>query len=421
LKRVVFAHRHGARTPSVNVNGSCDGVGCGVLTLQGALMLESLGKSFRERYGAILPNYLDTNRISVVSDDSDRVIQSAAAFAKGLFAYNASYTPLPATHTDSGSVIDPWSQGGFSLHMIPLAVHALANITAEVLTFVSVEQLNAAGAEMGIPGIECDLLPAACVAEEVDFLASMIAEGRIGEFPIGAQIYPALAAARLLFFKAIEGQWDTQVLNNTYFEEAGWPAASLFTSMLNSAKSDGTVLAEFSGHDITLMPLYAAMGNLSFVYPSFATAVVFEVYHDESLVSKASMFGTGKKDVNTSALFVKALVAHCDQLPGVHTYNYTSYALTCMNAAYQTYVTEDGCPFDDLARFASTRFGSKGLFVADSCYGWPHDLEVNGCLPQNASIPNLPCARYRAACPFVACGPGRYMSADLNCNTVPSN
>jgi hypothetical protein len=158
LRRVVFAHRHGARTPIINMNGSCDAIGCGELTIQGANMLHSMGAQFRARYGEILPDYNDPRSIVVQSDTVTRVIQSASAFLDGLFAYNASYTPLPATVNDgTSSLIDPWSQPGFGLHQVPYALGAYKNLTDAMVAIVPVSAIAAIGAEMDLPELACDI------------------------------------------------------------------------------------------------------------------------------------------------------------------------------------------------------------------------------------------------------------------------
>jgi hypothetical protein len=178
-------------------------------------------------------------------------------------------------------------------------------------------------------------------------------------------------------------------------------------------------LAEFSGHDTTLMPLYAAMGNLTFNYPGFATAVAFEVYD-----TAAATTSTGVND----NLFVKVVVAVLDSAlppvdPSVYPIAFTPYAMTCLSANGSQYVTEQGCPLVDLQRFAATQVGAASgspLIGVDPCYVWPRDLQFNHCEPSDKAIPGLGCATYRSQCVFSACGAGMYMDASFNCHNATS-
>lgn len=422
LRRVVFAHRHGARTPIKNINGTCDAFGCGTLTVQGQGMLESLGNYFLGRYA---PPLLGVNRATgkanfdlrsfkATSDDQPRCIQSAGAFWRGLFGSNSGNTSLGAAHlqvltTDSGLLIDPYTQPAYALHFDGMTADIILNLTSIIeQTVIDVKTIVEVGKELGLNALECEIAPVACVAMEFDFLAAMNAAGRLNEFPVGAAHLAQLDAAALLFYKYSYGVWDEYVKSNDFYATVGWPASTLFQAMLADAADDGVKIAEFSGHDTTLMPLYAAMGNLSFIYPDFAAALVFEVY---AVNSGASASVHSKDD-----LFVRALLGVPTQTPGTGwPYTFEAFALTCLNSTSKVpYVTSDGCPLADLQLYAASRLPPQG-----TCAAWPHDLKATLCTPTDNSIlstdPKTLCGKYRAACPLQACGDSAHLLPSLAC------
>ena len=213
-----------------------------------------------------------------------------------------------------------------------------------------------------------------------------------------------------MFREYVYGGYDA-ALNTTFHADAGWPGAPLLSAMLDAAKN-GPELTEFSAHDTTIMPLYSAMGNHSWAYPDFATAVIFEVYEGSS--------SAATKD-SSDNLFVKVRVGTCDQYPGTHAYTITDYVASCMNAAGELYRTAAGCPLADLERFAATRTGTFASKMPMGCYAWPHDLVVNNCTGMGPVDPSSHCGAFRQQCPFTACGAGKYMTADLACHPISSN
>lgn len=407
LQRVVFAHRHGARTPILNVNGSCDVLGCGTLTPAGKRMLRSLGMSFRSHYGALLPAQYDTKHFVSVSDTSNRVIQSADAFLYGLFNSSEVY---PVIDTTAADVINPSSQPGRSLHSITTYPAVLLTIMPIIESqIINKSVIEAIGREMGMWDVECSLLPPACLAEAIDFVAYAISEGEINRFPTAKKFLPQLAQARLMLFKWIFGAYDENIANNTYNRDAGWEGVNLAQAMLGTA-AKGALLTEFSGHDTTLMPLFASLGNLTYAYPDFGTAFILEVY--------GSADGSG--DLN-----VVAKIASIGQEPALqNTVTFTSYQLTCMSSSGTQYPSDPvvGCPLADLNAFVATRTGVDASTVSPSnCYAWPSDSQFIQCDPvkNSGSVKaDSPCGKYRSACPFVACGAGRYMTPTLGCNSA---
>ena len=403
LKRVVFAHRHGARTPLINVNGSCDALGCGTLTIAGKRMLHSLGSAFRSRYNSVLPAQYNTAHYSTVSDESDRVIQSADAFLYGLFGSNAVYPVIDST---AKALIDPTESPGPSLHSDITTPEAFLTLMPIIeRDIINTSTIQAIGRELGMWGIECSLLPPACLAETIDFISYAISEGQLGEFPLAQQFLPQLNEARLLLFRWIYGVFDESIVNTTYHRDAGWAGLALAEAMVSAANSKSVILSEFSGHDTTLMPLYASLGNLTFTYPEFGTAFVLEVYE------------------SGSSLNVVPFVATIGQVPALQTtVTFTPYQLNCLSSANGVYPSDpvNGCPLADFEAYIATRKGTMASAVSPStCYGWPKDLTTLACDPiKNAGSVSAhsACGKYRAACPFVACGSGRYMTPSLGCN-----
>jgi hypothetical protein len=129
LRRVVVVHRHGARTPRTDVNGSCAAVRCGGLTANGAAMLEALGRAVRARYGAVLPAEYTPAAAEALSDACPRVVRSAGAFLRGVFGAAA----LPVVTTHHGPTVNPWSVPTFALHRAATLVAVDAVLDAAVL------------------------------------------------------------------------------------------------------------------------------------------------------------------------------------------------------------------------------------------------------------------------------------------------
>lgn len=234
----------------------------------------------------------------------------------------------------------------------------------------------------------------------------MRSEGKLSQYPVAAAHWDELEKVFQFYQRAISGGgWEYFVNKDGFFRKAGWPAHTLLDAMLSDAgNTEGTVLTEYSGHDTTLMPLYAAMGNYSWVYPQFATSVVFEVYSNPT---------------KSSDPFVVVKTALPDQLPGSHPLTWFDYEVTCMDATSgQIYTSTAGCPLSDLKAFASTRRGTETAKLG-GCYAFPSDLVDTQCTDKTGKRPlRGPCKDYRAACPLLACGEGYYMKPDYSCNPL---
>jgi len=265
-----------------------------------------------------------------------------------------------------------------------------------------------------------------------DFAFVPRANGVLDKYPL-----VALNIAAFERFRDMKTHLDESNNNDpSWFDTYGWPGAGIWQLILASASGKRTsagpldrqsvgmlppTFVEYSAHDTTLNTFFAATGNATYAYPVFGAAVVVEVYGRNATAANASV----PDDEN---FFARPLYGYPNQVPSTsrdpnqaYSYVWEPFAITCQRADGSVYRTTAGCVLADWKRFADTRTAT------DPCVADPADLAAQFCDP--VTHPDAPpvgplgdlCRRYRQACPFVACGSGAYLTADLKCNQIPQS
>ena len=403
VERIILVHRHGARTPIANISGACGKEPCGELSAAGESMLRSLGRHLRETY-AFLPNTYDLGAFANHADTIDRTIQSSAAMLHGLFEFNESYQFYPAIKTvkSSYTAMLPWNS--YPIYLLHTATTADSLGDYALRTYLgkpgypTSEEIIAVGNET--KNTYCSLGLNPCFSVSYDFLTVMITLGKFDEYPTAVSVWSKYQKLFNVIMRLQQYDYDAVVANTSFFEDAGYPGSYLAQEIAESALHSGPALHEWSGHDTTLMPLFVALGNTTFVYPDFATTLIFEIF---------SKNGTKQ---------LRAKLGSPEQTPGDHPYTFGDFALQCLDQGNRQYtVTSEGCPVNDFRRYIESRSNPAPLGV---CGVLESDKEYNLCPGSNttAAPPDTTCYIFRNTCPYSACGTSRYMTKNLGCSDL---
>lgn len=307
LQTVAVIHRHGARAPvpTVNTSALCPGgsAGCGVLTLQGKEMLNNLGKYLRAHYNETIQpcSFYNPDVVHTQSTDVDRTIQSAGALLRGLYMHldNTPERVYPVVNTrdvERETELLVWD-GWPALVMWSAATNAefFPMVSQDILQNVlNATALAAIGQEIGLTE-ECDstlptFFPFQCAIDAEDMYSCAITTGTTDKYPVTGHFYPQLVEALVTYNVYAMGKFD-EVTNGGAFLKAvgsfGFPLAEALVSHL----ADGSrSLTHYSGHDITLIPLYNALGNFTMLNPRFGAAMIFESWVDTNEDGATSTF-----------------------------------------------------------------------------------------------------------------------------------
>jgi hypothetical protein len=421
VQKIIVVHRHGARTPMMNISGVCGNLGCGALLAEGIAMLKGLGRWLAEEYPTVVPDWYDPRSIRSTADTIDRTIQSAAAFVHGLFLEKPNVTVFPAIQTESQATSETFlpvsNVPTYFLHQQAIQQNRSIYFQDHLLQpppqgYFTVSELNALVKELNYGPLSdmCsqDATLFLCTQYVADFLAVAQVVGTLDQFPLGQSLFPQVLAYHSAYRQLMEYTYDTFVLNNSFYSQVGVPGRFLAEQIFlhHAADKEGPTLIEYSGHDTTLMPLYVALGNISFGYPSFAEALVFEVADTASCGTwiRAKL---GRPEINREKVVDRDVL-----------YNYTFHPFTLMcwgeNATEPSLVPGDvGCPLEDIQRYLTSRLPQNPLAEQlGGCYVDPTDLAANNCTSSSDSplTDGSLCSMFRSLCPFSACGPRHYLS-----------
>ncbi|CUG90372.1 histidine phosphatase, putative [Bodo saltans] len=419
LQTVAVIHRHGARTPmpSVNASALCPGgaAGCGILTLQGKQMLTNLGRYLRHHYNQTIEPYSFYNPdvVHTQSTDVDRTIQSADALLRGLYEHLEGTPEMvyPVVNTrdisretellvwDGWPALVMWSAATDSQFFPMLSNDLLQNV-------VNASVLAAVGEEIGL-NEECNptlptFFPFQCAIDAQDMYSAAITTGTTGKFPVTGQFYPNLVEALVTYNEYAMGKFDEETNDGKFLAAVGSFGYPLALALLSHLADGGRSLTHYSGHDITLIPLYNALGNFTMLNPRFGAAMIFESWQPD----------------DSSPVFIVAKSGEPGQTPESNfTYTFQNFSLTCMTASGAVYHSLSGCPIGDLRRYVSSRAPQSPRGI---CYTSDSTQLALNCTAGDSAPPETYCSYYRGMC-LDACGDDGAMTADLLCVPIPSS
>jgi hypothetical protein len=415
LQTVAVVHRHGARTPvpSVNASALCPGgaAGCGILTLQGKQMLTNLGTYLRHNYNETIRPYsfYNPDAVHTQSTDVDRTIQSADALLRGLYSHLEGTPEMvyPVVNTrdisretellvwDGWPALVMWSAATDSHFFPTLSQYLLQNV-------VNATVLAAVGEEIGL-NEECDptlptFFPFQCAIDAEDMYSAAITTGMTAKFPVTGRFYPQLVEALVTYNVFAMGKFDEDTNGGKFLAAVGSFGYPLAESLLAHLADGSRSLTHYSGHDITLIPLYNALGNTTMLNPRFGAAMIFESYVTDS-----------------SSVFVVAKSGEPGQTPESNfTYTFHNFSLTCIAGNGAVYYSAVGCPLEDLQRYVATRAPQSSMGI---CYTSGTTQLALNCTPSDSAPPETYCSYYRGMC-LDACGDNGAMTSDLSCVPV---
>ncbi|KAG5464496.1 hypothetical protein LSCM1_00686 [Leishmania martiniquensis] len=266
VRMVQVAHRHGARSAIIEGNTTeiCGTLyPCGELTDEGIQMVRAIGKFARERYNdpAIVESpFFPTTRYnsSVVytrSTHTQRTIQSATAFLRGLFSddyfFPVVYSQNMTTDTLLNTDLVPSVMGRSSLDR--QALYATLNpVVDEHLTW---EAIQAAAKDAWIEGLCTDCNARVdCVLNLFDVAAAFEAAGRLDSAVDLKAAYPGIMEVNAAWYEYVYSWNSTSKLDRTQ----GSVSQNLAQTMLANIHAHRLVpsykMFEYSAHDTTIAP-----------------------------------------------------------------------------------------------------------------------------------------------------------------------
>lgn len=425
LRQVVVVHRHGARTPvpSVNQSSLCPGGanGCGLLTTAGKQMLTNLGRYLRARYNATIQpyDYYNSDMVHSQSTDVDRTIQSADCLLRGLYEHldGTVQRVYPVVHTreiDRETELLPWD-GWPALVMWSAATSVpFFTMTSKVtLDIISAEDLKLIGDEIGLSE-ECDpaspaYFPFQCAIDAEDFYSCAMTTGKTAALPITGKFYGLLVQCLESYNLYAMGKFD-QLTNGGNFTRAvgtfGFPLAVDIIQRMKQSLPSGNpvptmspVLSHYSGHDITLIPLYNTLGNTTLLNPLFGAAMIFEVWAKDGATSSNSFFVTAK-------------IGQPGQTPDTNfSYTFSNFTMSCMTNKRVVYQSSSGCPLGDFENYVLNRGPQSAM---GTCYTSEATRAILNCTFSDPPTAPSYCNYYRSMC-IDACGQGGAMTPQYEC------
>ncbi|PAA56054.1 hypothetical protein BOX15_Mlig013238g1 [Macrostomum lignano] len=288
LLHVGLVFRHGHRSPIHPLPNDTYTVantwrdGLGQLTNIGKRNQFELGKFIRKRYGEFLGSRYNSSEHRVRSSDIDRTLMSAQACLAGLF---------PPTG-------DQVWQAGLSWQPIP--VHTVASSADPMLLPSDFEGCRQRFVQLTTEARRNSSERRRLEVEMAGFLRRLSAEAGSGRGSITLNnVYKVIDTLMVLRTANLSlPAWalvpDTQLrlrqLGRFSWSEfastaelrqmrSGVLIDDLLSGMEDAAAGRGRRLMIYSGHDVTLVPLLAALGNKDYsVWPNYAACLMFELH-----------------------------------------------------------------------------------------------------------------------------------------------
>lgn len=381
VELVQVVHRHGARSPIANHNEtSICGLTypCGILNKEGQRMVENLGVFIRNRYNDLnisatpfFPSEAyNLSRVLSRSTDIQRTLQSSAGVLRGIFPNLTEF--YPAIHTvpfdsdwllNSGVIPEIHARHSFG--------RARRNETCAKVAEALPAVIYAAAAEVHSESFCEEKDKVTCAFQLCDIGQAYKATGVLSQ-------YPNLEAHLALICKVV-------VCSNTYYfnynpamGSFGQPLAQeLLQNIRTYITNPSYRLIEYSGHDTTITPLAATLGNMSdlMLDPPFASAFFFELLKSNDKYFIRVLFGFPSS-------------------PGFD-FNLVPFSFQCMKDK-KVYIPQNNiCPLEDFISFIdSTKpMDPRGLCIVDDL------LVPNGYCNEGATRNSSFCLAYRKVCP----------------------
>lgn len=379
-------------------------------------MLQNLGRYLREQYNETIQPYsdYDPQKVNSRSTDVDRTIQSADALLRGLYKHLEG-TPeevYPVINTreieretellvwDGWPALVLWSEATHDDFFTMVSDAILRNV-------INASALAAVGEEIGLSE-ECDptrptFFPFQCAIDAEDFYSCAIPQGTTASLPVTGRHYPQLVQALETYNAYAMGKFDELTNGGRFLEAVGAFGYPLATSLLSYLAGGGRSLTHYSGHDISLMPLYNTLGNTTLLNPRFGAAMIFESW---------TIAGSGG---GSGTAFIVAKIGEPDQAADSNfTYTFQNFSLTCISPSGTQYVSASGCPIEDLQRYVATRAPQSAMGI---CYTSTTTQQALNCTPSDPAPPETYCSYYRGLC-LDTCGASGAMKPDLSCVPV---
>lgn len=280
LRLVVVLFRHGARTPVSTYNSDpfknyqwADGLGS--LTKAGKLQLYELGKKYRSYYANFIPEEYYEKDVFVRSSDKSRCLMSAYTFLAGLY---------PPTEKQKWLAEMPWQP--IPVHSLPKELDNIVAGTKACKIWKAMYQEQLAIQDTDPKFTELfDYLTKHTNQTlrsilHTDFLYSTLqSEQEAGlklpdwtktVFPSKMRTPFMLSLAMLSFNETLQRLQIGPLLKEvrTYFDHT--------TNHSNVDRS----LYIYSGHDVTIVSLWRALGYEELLEPEYGSSIVLELHED---------------------------------------------------------------------------------------------------------------------------------------------
>ncbi|CAG7824763.1 unnamed protein product [Allacma fusca] len=279
LKSVQIVFRHGDRTPKVSYESS----GESQLTNEGKKQMLELGRFFRKRYGTFLDSAVDRNSVSLISSDLDRTLESASAFAYGLFqnlneksSWNNEgllYEPIPIQSIPKR--IDRYLQ---STEPCPRYTEQLFLASAaectEGIVRENPEMVNEFTKVTGNNVLLDPTTSAVAKVDAIDVIAEQIKYNISNNLPL-SEAGEKLSRFPIIF--DVNGKCQVYLLNSV--EKQKLYSGPLLKSILDNFQTEKPKkLVAFSAHDRTLFGQLMILGFVPPETPPTGSAIIYELH-----------------------------------------------------------------------------------------------------------------------------------------------
>ncbi|KAG5489080.1 hypothetical protein JIQ42_00702 [Leishmania sp. Namibia] len=419
VRMVQVAHRHGARSAIIEGNTTeiCGTLyPCGELTGEGVAMVRAIGEFARERYNN--PEFVESPLFpftrynsSVVytrSTHTQRTIQSATAFLRGLFSDDYFYPVVYSQNKTTDMLLNtdpvPSVMGRYSLDKPTL----YATLNPVVDAHLTWNAIQAAAKDAWIEGLCTDHSARVdCVLNLYDVAAAFEAAGRLDSATKLKAAYPGLIEVNAACYKYVFGWNDMNELDRTQGSASQNLAQTMLANINAHRLWPSYKMYEYSAHDTTVAPLAITFGDQSetTMRPPFAITIFVELLQDTADASGwyvRLIRGSPVKAANDSYVFQQADIR-------VH----------CIDEVGNMYVASTGiCPLDSFRRMVDY---SRPAVADGNCAMTQAQYDSMDCPRTIADDKPVPphCWTYRFVCRNKAC-PATYILSTIDYQCYPT-
>nr|CAA87090.1 secreted acid phosphatase 1 (SAP1) [Leishmania mexicana] len=420
VRMVQVVHRHGARSALIDDNTTeiCGTLyPCGELTGEGVEMVRAIGEFARSRYNNLSlvesPLFPSTRYNSSVvhtrSTHTQRTIQSATAFLRGLFQDDYFYPVVYSTNRTTETLLSTDavpSVVGRSWLDNP-ALHAALNPVID--EHLSWDAIQSAAKDAWVEGLCADYNARTnCVLDMYDVAAAFEAAGRLDNATNLKAVYPGLQEVNAAWFKYVFSWNHTSKLDLTQGSASQNLAQTVLANINAHRLSPSYNMFQYSAHDTTVTPLAVTFGDQgeTTMRPPFAVTIFVELLQDTA---------------DASGWYVRLIRGNpVKAADGTYVFQESGIKAYCIDEAGNKYLAHTGiCPLNSFRRmvdYSRPAVADGHCAMTQTQYS---NMDCPRTIADNKPVPSR-CWLYRHVCPSKACPDSYILSAvDHQCYPGP--